>query len=399
MGAVTPVGIGVGEYWSELVAGKCGVGCITKYDAHDLPVRIAAEVSDFHPEEYMTKKLINQTDPFTQFALAAAREALENTVVDNPDRTGIVLGTAVGGIQTVSRTQDGLTRSGSHNVSPYFMPSILGNVAAAQVAIAHGLKGPSLTVSTACSSGADAVGVASEKLKAGEADMMVAVGAESISCPLVVEALTSARALSTNNGHPESASRPFDRYRDGFVIGEGAGVVVLETLTHAKLRGAKILGELIGYANLGSGFHITAPEPDGRGEILCMQKALKSAALSPGDIDYINAHGTSTSKGDLVETIAVRSVFGGLSSPPPMSSTKGATGHLMGAGGITELIACIKAIEVGIAPPTINLNNKDPECDWDFIPNKARSMAVDVAMSNAWGFGGQNSSLIVRRFR
>ncbi len=399
MGAVTPIGIGVEEYWSGLMSGKCGVGRITRFDTDELPVRIAAEVKDFHPENYMTKKRENQTDPFTQFALAAASEALEGIEIEDADRTGIILGTAVGGIRTITQAQDHQSRTGIHNdVSPYFMPSILGNVAASHVAIAHGLKGPSLTVSTACSSGGDAVGIASEKLKAGEADMMVSVGAESILCPLVIDALRAAHALSTNNDKPCEASRPFDRDRDGFVIGEGAGVLVLETLSHAEKRGANIYAELIGYANLGSAFHITAPEPDGRGAALCMEKALKSASLQPGDIDYINAHGTSTPKGDLSETVAMKAVFGE-SCSVPTSSTKGNTGHLMGAGGITELIACIKAIETGMVPPTINLVNKDPQCDLDYVPLKARKVKVDAAMSNAFGFGGQNASVIVGRFK
>lgn len=380
------------------MAGKCGVGRITRFDTDDLPIKIAAEVKDFHPEDYMTRKRMNQTDPFTQFALAAAREALQGINIDNPDRTGITLGTAVGGIRTITSAQDHQSKTGIHNdVSPYFMPSILGNVAASHVAIAHGLKGPSLTVSTACSSGGDAIGIASEKLKAGEADMMVSVGAESILCPLVLDALRAAHALSANNDRPCEASRPFDRERDGFVIGEGAGVIVLETLSHAEKRGARIFGELVGYANLGSGFHITAPEPDGRGAALCIKKALKSASLRPEDIDYINAHGTSTQKGDLSETMAVKAVFGERSRVP-MSSTKGNTGHLMGAGGITEVIACLKAIETGMIPPTINLVNEDPQCNLDYVPVKARKTHVDIAMSNAFGFGGQNASLIVRRF-
>lgn len=398
MGAVTPIGIGVEEYWSGLISGKSGVGRITQFNTDDLPVKIAAEVKDFHPEIYMTKKRENQTDPFTQFALAAASEALQGIPIDSPDRTGIILGTAVGGIRTITKAQDHQSRTGIHNdVSPYFMPSILGNVAASHVAIAHGLKGPSLTVSTACSSGGDAVGIASEKLRAGEADMMVSVGAESILCPLVIDALRAAHALTAKNDHACEASRPFDRDRDGFVIGEGAGVLVLETLSHAEKRGANIFAELIGYANLGSGFHITAPEPDGRGAALCIKKALESASLQPEDIDYINAHGTSTQKGDLSETRAVKSVFGD-KCRVPMSSTKGNTGHLMGAGGITELIACIKSIETGLIPPTINLVNEDPECDLDYVPQKVRNVNVDVAMSNAFGFGGQNASVIVRRF-
>jgi len=398
MGAVTPVGIGVSNYWKGLIEGKGGVGPITKFDASDLTVQIAAEVPGFHPEEFMSKKLVNHTDPFTQFALAAAKEALEDITIDNPERTGIVMGSAVGGITTITQAQDNLTKTGNHRISPHFMPSILGNVTASRVAIEYGLKGPSLTVSTACSSGADAIGIASEKLMLGEADIMIGLGAECILRPLVIDGLSSARALSRNNDHPELASRPFDKDRDGFVIGEGAGVVVLETLEHAQQRGATIFGELIGYANIGSGYHITSPEPDGSSEIRCMQKALKMADLDPSDIDYINAHGTSTPVGDPIETHAVKSVFGDYSKNIPISSTKGATGHLMGAGGITEMIACLKAIEEGIVPPTINLKNNDPKCDLDYVPQEARKVDVNIAMSNSFGFGGQNASLIVKHF-
>lgn len=399
MGAVTPIGIGVDKYWSNLISGKCGINTITKFDVNNLPVKIAAEVKDFHPEDFMNKKLINQTDPFARFALAAADEALRNITIDNSERTGISFGSAVGGIITVTQAQEQLNKTASHFISPYFMPSILGNVTAAHIAIKYGLKGPSITICTACSSGADAIGIAAEKLKADLADMMIAVGAESILCPLVIEGLNSARALSTNNNNPEQASRPFDRDRDGFVIGEGAGALVLETLPHAKKRKAKIFAELIGYANLGSGYNIIAPEPNGAGEIRCMKKALSDASISPNDIDYINAHGTSTLIGDRVETKAVKSVFGSQSRNLPISSTKGATGHLMGAGGITELIACIKAIEDGILPPTINLENRDPECDLDYVPQIARKVNVNTAMSNSFGFGGQNASLIIRKFQ
>jgi len=398
MGAVTPIGIGVDGYWSALISGKCGIGPITRFDTDDLPVKIAGEVSGFHPEDYMTKKRISQADIFTQFALAAAREALEDITIINPNRSGIVMGSAVGGIRTVTQAQQQISSAGNHRVTPYFMLRILGNVGAAQVAIVHGLKGPALSVNTACSAGADATGLAFEKLKAGEADLMVAVGADSILCPLVIEGLHSGRALSTKNNQPKKASRPFDRDRDGFVIGEGAGVLVLETLSHAQKRGAEIHAELLSYANTGSGYHITAPDPDGKGEIRCMTKALKKAHIAANDIDYINAHATSTPIGDRIETKSVKTVFGECSNQIPMSSTKGATGHLLGASGITELITCIHVIKNGMIPPTINLHRNDPQCDLDYVPHKARKMDVETAMSNSFGFGGQNASLIVRRF-
>jgi 3-oxoacyl-[acyl-carrier-protein] synthase II len=400
MGAVTPVGIGVDAYWHNLLQGKCGVGYISRFNTDHLPVKIGAEVRDFRAEDFLPRKLIKETDLFMQFALAAVAEALEDgRPAGEPERMGVVMGTAVGGIVTIAESQERLCRTGSTRLSPHFMPRILGNVAAAQIAIAHGLKGPSLTISTACSAGADAVGTAAMLLQQGEADVMVAVGAESILCPLVIAGLHAARAVSTRNDAPERASRPFDRWRDGLVMGEGAGAVVLETLSHARSRNARIKAELIGYANYGDAYHVTAPEPSGRGEILCMRRALEKAGLSPGDIDYINAHGTSTPLGDRVETLAIKAVFGSRAAQVPVSSTKGATGHLMGAGGVTELIACIKAIEEGIVPPTINYEEPDPECDLDYVPNRPRRVKVRVAMSNSFGFGGQNACLVVREFR
>jgi len=399
MGAVTPIGIGVDAYWRSLLQGKCGVGHITRFDTEHLPVKIGAEVRDFRAEDFLPRKLIRETDLFTQFALAAAREAVqEGNPVGDAERMGVSMGTAVGGIATIAESQERLCRTGSTRISPYFMPRILGNVTASQIAIAHGFKGPDLTVSTACSAGADAIGMAAVLLQRGEADVMLAVGAESILCPLVIAGLHAARALSTRNDLPEKASRPFDRQRDGMVIGEGAGALLLETLSHARKRGARIRAELISYANCGDAYHITAPEPGGRGEILCMQKALARAGLKPEEIDYINAHGTSTQLGDRVETLAIKAVFGSLATKIPVSSTKGATGHLMGAGGVTELIACVKVIEEGIVPPTINYEEPDPECDLDYVPNRPRRLNVHTAMSNSFGFGGQNTCLVIRRY-
>jgi len=400
MGAVTPVGIGVETYWRSLLQGKCGVEYISRFNTEHLPVKIAAEVWDFRAEDFLPRKLIKETDLFMQYALVAAREALQDgSPTGDPERMGVVMGTAIGGVTTIAESQEKLCRTGSTRISPYFMPRILGNVAAAQIAIAHGLNGPSLTVSTACSSGADAVGMALMLLQRGDADVMVAVGAESIISPLIIIGLHAARAISTCNDTPEKASRPFDRRRDGLVMGEGAGAIILETFSSAKRRGARIRAEVIGYANFGDGYHTTAPEPGGRGEILCMRKALEKAGLMPEDVDYINAHGTSTPLGDRVETLAIKNVFGSRAFQIPVSSTKGATGHLMGAGGVTELITCVKAIEEGIVPPTINYDEPDPDCDLDYVPNQPRRAKVRVAMSNSFGFGGQNSCLVVREFR
>jgi 3-oxoacyl-[acyl-carrier-protein] synthase II len=400
MGAITPVGIGVSSYWQSLKMGNSGVAFISRFDASGLPVKIAAEVKDFAPSDFLPQKLVRQTDIFMQFALAAAKEALDDSKPKaNPERIGVVLGTSLGGISTAANTQEQITRSGSYRVNPHVVPKMLGNIAAAQIAIAHGLKGPSFTVNTACSSGADAIGLASMLLKMGQADVVLAVGAESVLSALITAGLVSARALSTRHDHPARASRPFDLNRDGFVMGEGGGAVVLETLNSARDRDADIKAELMGYGSCTDGYHVISPEPDGRGESLAMQKALEQAGLSPSDVDYINAHGTSTQLGDQVETQALKSVFGDYARNIPVSSTKGATGHLMGAGGVTELIACIQAIHEGVIPPTLNYEQPDPQCDLDYVPNVARKLEVKVAMSNSFGFGGQNASLIVGKHR
>lgn len=399
MGAVTPIGIGQKAYWENLLKGKSGVGFITRIETHNLPVKTGAEVKNFRAEDFLPRKLIRETDLFMQFALAATLEALQDgNVAGNTERTGVIGGTAMGAIASITGTQDNISRRGSFRVSPRLVPKILSNEMAAQIAIFNGFRGPCLTVSTACSSGADAVGAALMILQKKEADIMVAVGAESIFCPLVITGLHAAKVISTRQDLPEKASRPFDRQRDGLVLGEGAGALILETLDHAKRRGARVRAELIGYANFCDAYHTTAPEPTGRGEILCMQRALQNAGLSPSDIDYINAHATSTPLGDKVEVIAIKSVFGSQLKKIPVSSTKGATGHLLGAGGITELIACIKAIEENVIPPTINYEDPDPDCDLDCVPNKPRQAAVRAAMSNSFGFGGQNSCLILRKF-
>ncbi len=400
MGAVTPVGIGVAAYWSALTRGQCGVGPITRFDASDLPVRIAAELKGFDPVDFMPKTLARTMDPFMQFAFVAAQEALTDSglaVEAESDRIGIVMGTAMGGVTTVAHTQEAY--DAGHRVGPRFVPMTIGNIAAAQIAIAHGIHGPSLTVGTACSAGGDAMMTAAMLLKSGEADAVLAVGGESILCPIVVSGLSQAKALSRRNDNPAQACRPFDRDRDGFVIGEGGGALLIETEAHALARGAKIHAVLAGYANTSDAHHVTAPCPDGAGAAACMKRALARAGMQPSDIGYINAHGTSTPLGDKAETLAVKAVFGGRESAPPVSSTKSATGHLMGAGGLTEAIACIKAIQDGILPPTLHLDTPDPDCDLDYVPNTARKADISAAMSNSLGFGGQNSSIILSRYQ
>ena len=417
MGAVTPIGSGVEEYWNNLIAGACGIDKIRQFDATDLAVRIAAEVHSFDLQKYMPKKMIHETDAFTQYAYVAAAEALamagkkdgersgENArMSDDPDRPagiglpadpdqmGIVMGTAMAGVATTAATQEILTNAVHKNVGPRFVPRILGNIAAAQIAIAHGITGHSVTLSTACASGGDAVSAAAMLLQADEADAVLAVGAESILCPLVIYSLANAHTLSRMNDDPQHSCRPFDAHRSGFVIGEGGGALVLETEENALARGATIYAELAGWANNNEAYHVIKPNPDGISSIKCMRKALLRAGLSPQDVDYINAHGTGTKLGDEAELNALGQLFEGSA----ISSTKGATGHMMGAGGITEAIACIQAIREGIVPPTLNL--EDCDSDLDFVRGECRKMTVDTAMTNAFGFGGQNSSLIFRRY-
>ncbi|MCI8365695.1 MAG: beta-ketoacyl-ACP synthase II [Eubacterium sp.] len=399
MGAVTPIGIGVETYWNNLIAGKCGVGRITRFDPEASPVKIAAQVKDFNPDEFMTKKQSREMDLFMQYGYAAGEEALADGGITEDtipaDRMGVVVGTAMAGVSIIAETQDGLSTGEHKKVSPRFVPKFIGNIAAAQIAIAKGYRGPSLTVSTACSSGADAISTAAMLLLAGEADAILVVGAEASLCPVVVAGLASAHALSTNNDNPLTASRPFDKTRDGFVFGEGGGALLLETEAHALARGAKIHAELMGFANCTDGYHVTAPHPQGIGAIACMNNAIQKAGLSPEDIDYINTHGTSTPMGDTIETNAIKSLFGDHAYQMAVTSTKGATGHMMGAGGVTETIACIKAVQEGVIPPTLNLNTPDDECDLNYVPNKAVKREVRYAMTNAFGFGGQNSSLII----
>ncbi len=398
MGAVTPLGIGVDTYWNNLTAGKSGIDTIKSFDPSELAVQIAGEIKDFTPTDYLEKDLVRKTDPFMQYAYIAAEEAIKQSGIKiEPTRTGIVMGTAMAGVATTAFTQDALSGASHKKVGPRFIPKILGNIAAANIAIDYDIQGPSFTVSTACSSGGDAINIACTYMQAGKADVMLAVGAESVLCPLVIYSLANAKALSRRNDDPQTASRPFDVTRDGFVIGEGGGALVLETEEHALARGARIFGYVAGCGNTCDAHHVTAPHPEGRGAMACLRRAIEDAGVSPADIGYINAHGTATHKGDAVETAAIKEVFG--DALPYVSSTKGATGHMMGAGGITEVITCVKAIETGTVPPTINLNEVDPECEGiDFVPNTAKQADIRYAMSNAFGFGGQNSSILIGKY-
>ena len=418
MGAVTPVGVGVDAYWAGLMKGRCGIDRIHRFDAGDLAVQIAAEVKDFRVEDHMPAKLIRETDAFTQFAFAAAREAIEDAmgagkktaapsaedgsagaIPASPERMGIVMGTAMSGIDTIASTQEILTNAVHKNVGPRFVPRILGNIAAAQIAIYYGMTGPSYTISTACASGGDAISESAMLLLAGETDAVLAVGADSTLCPLVIYSLANAGALSREKDDPEGACRPFDRNAGGFVMGEGGGAIVLETETHAKARGARIYAELAGWANNNDAWHVTSPLKDGSMAAECMMRALEKAGLEPEDIDYVNAHGTGALKSDEAEVAAMSRVFRGSSKKggghgPAISGLKAATGHMMGACGITEAIACIKAIETGSIPPTLNL--KDPVSRMDLVTDPREGCSIKVAMSNAFGFGGQNATIILR---
>jgi 3-oxoacyl-[acyl-carrier-protein] synthase II len=401
MGAITPIGNSVDEYWNNLVQGKCGVGPITRFDTSELPVKIAAEVKDFEAEKFMPKKLTREMDVYMQYGYAAAMEALRQAgePAAEPERMGIVVGTALGGISPIAETQDGISKGEHKKVSPRFVPKIIGNEAAAQVAIAKGYRGPSLTVSTACSSGGDAISTACMLLMSGQADAVLAMGTESALSPLFILGLSSAHALSTNNENPQGASRPFDKDRDGFVIGEGGGALVIETEENAKRRGAVILAELSGFANCTDGYHVTSPHPEGIGAVFCMKKAIENAGFNPEDVDYINTHGTSTPVGDPIETSAVAELFGSHAKEMAVTSTKGATGHMMAAGGITEAITCIQCIRTGTIPPTLNLENLDEKCvDLNYVPGKSIEKEVRVAMTNSFGFGGQNSSVIFSKY-
>lgn len=396
IGAVTPIGGCVADFWKNLTAGVSGIGKLTRFDNAEIPVRVAALINDFHPEEHMPRRLAKDSSLFSQYAFAAAAEALRQSGLDTAAeawRTGIVMGTAMSGVTDIAKTQEEMSLSGESKVSPRFVPRILGNIAAAQIAIEYGLKGPSMTVSTACSSGGDAIKIAAMMLQAGEADTMLAVGAESIICPLVTSSLSMARALSREED-PGLACCPFDIRRNGFVMGEGGGALVLETEEHAKARGAEILGYVLAAANNNDAYHVTSPAPDGHGARACMEAALERSGLKASDIGYINAHGTSTPVGDSIEIAAIKEVFEGCR--PAVSSTKAATGHMMGAGGITEVITCLLACREGVLPATMNTCELDPACAGvDIITGSARRSGIRAAMSNAFGFGGQNSSIIV----
>ncbi|MCC8048966.1 MAG: beta-ketoacyl-[acyl-carrier-protein] synthase family protein [Oscillospiraceae bacterium] len=390
MGAVTPIGIGVDSYWNALLDGACGIAPITRINTDSLTVKAAAEVKGFNPRDYLSSRLSTDLDTFMQYAFVAAEEALAQSGLEaKGDRVGVIMGTALNGLALTGASQEALSVRGKH-VGPRFVSQIMGNIAASQLAIAHGITGLCLSVSTACSSGGDAIATGAMLLSAGDADAIVVMAGEAAVSPLLIESLTRAGALSKTG-----RSLPFDANRDGFVIGEGGGAVILETESHALDRGAVILAELAGWGNNTDAYHTVSPEPSGKGAAACMGIALRRAGMTPDEIDYVNAHGTATHAGDIAETCALKAVFG--SRAVPVSSTKGATGHMMGAGGVTETITCIKAIATGTLPPCTGCTERDSECDLNIIMRPERAQ-VNAAMSNALGFGGQNSCIIVRRY-
>ncbi len=401
MGALAPNGNNVEQYWNALLAGKSGIGPITSYDTEDHSVKIAGELSNFNPEDYLDPREVRRLDRFSILGLIAAQEAVNHSGLDldsiDLERVGVTLGTGVGGIQTLEEQHSVYMDRGPKRVSPLFVPKMIANIGAAHLSIKFGFKGPNQTIITACSSATDAIGVALRLLHYGDADVMISGGAEASVTPLTVSGFANMKALSKSEDDPVTVSRPFDLTRSGFVLGEGAGLLVLETLEHAKNRGATILAELAGYASTDDAYHITAPAPDGA--IRAMRLAIKDAGLASEDIDYINAHGTSTSINDRNETIAIREVFGDHAyNNLKVSSTKSMTGHLLGATGAIEAIAVVKAIENNIAPPTINQTTPDPDCDLNYIPNKAESFPIEAALSNTFGFGGHNGVICIRRW-
>jgi len=401
LGIVCPIGNTVAEAWSSVLAGKSGVGPITHFDASLLSSRIAGEVKDFDVAAYLSPKEARRMDRFIHLGIAAGVQALKDSGLEvteaNATRIGVNIGSGIGGLPMIEETHNDVLEGGPRKISPFFIPSTIINMISGNLSIMHGLKGPNLAMVTACTTSTHCIGESGRLIEYGDCDVMIAGGAESTVTLLSVGGFAAARALSTRNDDPATASRPWDRDRDGFVLGEGAGVVVLEELEHAKRRGAKIYAELAGYGMSGDAYHMTSPQEDGEGAARCMENALRNAGLNREDIDYINAHGTSTPLGDLAETVAVKRCFGDHARKLAVSSTKSMTGHLLGAAGGVEAIFSVLAIRDQVAPPTANLFNQDPACDLDYVPNAARRMPLRSSLSNSFGFGGTNGTLIFKR--
>ena len=400
---MTPIGNEVATFWANVLAGKSGAGPITQFDPANFKTRFACEVKDFDPGNYMGRKEARRMDRFTQFAVAVSKQALDDAGLqvtpDNAPRIGVMMGTGIGGINTIVSQLMELWQKGPERISPFLVPMMLPDSASGQVAIQFGLKGPNLCPVSACATGTNAIGEAAEWVRRNACDVVLAGSSESAMVAIAAAGFNNMTAISTRNDSPETASRPFDKNRDGFVMGEGAAVLVLEELNHALARGAKIYAEVLGYGLSADAYHVTAPEENGTGAAQAMQMALAQAGLRPDQIDYINAHGTSTPLNDKSETKAIKRVFGDAAYQVAISSTKSMIGHLMGAGGAVEAVACIKAINAGIIPPTINYETPDPDCDLDYVPNAPRSKVLNTVMSNSFGFGGHNAVIIFGRYQ
>jgi 3-oxoacyl-[acyl-carrier-protein] synthase II len=402
VGLISPVGMGVEESWANLKAGKSGIGPITHFDAAQFATQFAGEVKGFDPADYIHAKEIKKMDRFTHLAIGASQMALDDSGLkiteENATRVGVIAGSGMGGLGTLENTYATYVDKGPRRITPFFIPMVIINLAAGHISMRFGAKGPNSAAVTACATGTNCIGDSFRLIQLGYADAMIAGGSEAAITPLGIGGFNAMRALSTRNDEPERASRPFDVERDGFVMGEGAGIVVLEELESAKKRGAKIYAEVVGYGMTADAYHMTAPAPEGEGAARCMEATLQDAGVLPEDVDYINAHGTSTKYGDELETAAIKTVFGGHAYKLAVSSTKSMTGHLLGAAGGVEAIATILGIYEGVVPPTINLDNPDPECDLDYVPHKAKDMELKYAISNSFGFGGTNACLLFKKF-
>lgn len=402
VGVVSPLGSEKAVFWDHLVKGKSGVSAVENFDVSRYPCRIAGEIKDFDPTIFMDRREAKKVDRFTQLGVAAAVQAWSDSGLDkielNKDNVGVLVGSGIGGIRTIEEQLKVLAEKGPRRVSPFLVPALIANMASGIISIIFELRGPNSTVVTACATSTHAVGDAWHIIRRGDADIMLAGGAEAAISDLAFSGFSAARALSTRNDEPEKASRPFDRERDGFVMGEGAGIVILEMLEHALARGADIYGEIVGYGMSGDGYHMTAPDPDGRGAFLCMQRALNSAGVRPEEVDYINAHGTSTELNDKVETMAIKRLFGEHAYRLAVSSTKSMIGHLLGAAGAVELIATLLTMQKQVIHPTINYEYPDPECDLDYVPAPLRDREINLCISNSFGFGGTNATIVVKKY-
>lgn len=402
MGVVSPVGTGLEAFWGSLVQGKTGIDKVTRFDVTEMPTKVAGEVKDFDPIQWMDKKESRHLDRFAQFAMAAAQMAMDDARWDRDkmdrERIATVIGCGIGGVSTFEEQKEVLMSKGPGRVSPFFVPMLIGNMAAGQLSIVYGLEGPSHTIQTACASATDAIGEAFRLIRNGEADYAVCGGTEAPITPLAFAGFCAMKAMSAEKENFKEACRPFDRRRSGFVMGEGAGIITLESLERAEARGARIYAELIGYGSTSDAYHITSPAPDGKGAVRAMESALRDGGVAPEEVDYINAHGTGTGANDRSESRAIRKAFGPAAEKVAVSSTKGTTGHLMGAAGGIEAIAGVLSIVQGVIPPTVNYGEPDPDCDLDYVPNRARRQEVRIAMSNTFGFGGHNATILFKKY-